>query len=96
MAEHVVVDRGDSGMGTGLILGIIVILLLAVVAFFVVLGGPSRFSGGGQTNVNAPTQSAPAAPQAQPQSGPNINVPGQIDVNVNQRPAPAQPAPANP
>lgn len=96
MAEHhVVVDRGDSGgMGAGLILGVMAVVLLAVVAFFVIFGNVGRPAAGGQTNVNAPTQSQPA-PQAAPQSGPNINIPPQVDVNVNQRSQPPAQQPAN-
>ena len=99
MAErHTYVERtGDSGTGmaSGMVLGIVLLLLVAIVALFFVFGGPSRFAGGtttapNQTNVNVPAQ------QQQPQSGPNINVPRQIDVNVNQPPAqqsaPQQPA----
>ena len=92
MAEHQIVEHTDSGTGTGMVLGIIVVLLAVVVALFFVFGGPGRFAGGStapsQTNVNAPAgQQAP--------SGPNINVPPQVDVNVNQRPA-APPAQTNP
>lgn len=77
-----------SGTGTGMILGVVVVLLIVVVfaLFFFLFGGPGRFASGtpSQTNVNVPSQQQPA-------SGPNINVPRQIDVNVNQ---PAQQAPA--
>jgi hypothetical protein len=80
--HHVETVEHGSGTGTGMVLGILVVLLIAVMALFFVFGGPSRFTGGStpQTNVNVPAQS-------QPQSGPNINVPRQIDVNVNQQPA---------
>ena len=72
--------RGDSA--TGMVLGIVIVLLVAVVALFFLFGGPGRFASStpAQTNVNVPAQT-------QPQSGPNINVPRQIDVNVNQQPA---------
>jgi hypothetical protein len=59
-------------------------------AFFFVFGGFGRTSGPtGQTNVNVPGQ------QAQPQApaGPNIQVPRQIDVNVNQGGGQQAPAP---
>jgi len=84
--RHVVVDR-EEGVGTGVVLGAVLVLLVVVIGLFFVFGGPSRFvSGNGtpsQTNVNVPAQN-------QPQSGPNINIPRQIDVNVNQQPAQGQ------
>jgi len=110
MHDHVV-ERTDSGVGTGLVLGILVILLVGVVALFFIFGGPRTAGnqpGPSNTNLNVPGQQAPPAQQP---SGPNIQVPRQIDVNVNQpgqqapqNPAPAQnqapqnqaPAPANP
>jgi flagellar basal body-associated protein FliL len=104
MAEHQVVERSESGVGMGVMLGIVVVLLVAVIALFFAFGGPTRFMGSApsQTNVNVPAQQAPAA-QQQPQSAPNVQVPRQIDVNVNQPPAqqppaqpPAQQAPAQP
>jgi hypothetical protein len=74
-------------MGTGLIVGILVVLVAVVVAFFLFSGfGRSATGNAGQTNVNVPAQNAPAG-------GPNINVPRQIDINVNQ---PSAPAPSNP
>lgn len=87
-------DRSDSGIGVGMILGIVLVGLAVIIALFFVVGGPTRFTSGpgtpSQTNVNVPAQNQP---QSQPQSGPNINVPRQIDVNVNQQqPAPAAPA----
>ena len=86
MAEHQIVEHRDSGAGTGAILGIVFAALLVVIALFFFFGGPGRFAGNAgtpsQTNVNAPAPS-------QPQSGPNINVPRQVDVNVNQQPAPS-------
>jgi len=98
MIERHVVDRSDGGVGTGMVLGVIFVLLAVVIALFFVFGGPSRFASSNgapsQTNVNVPAQGS------QPQSGPNVNIPRQIDVNVNQQPqnqAPAQqnaPAPA--
>jgi len=91
MAEHHIVEHRDTSSSTGAMLGIAFVLLLVVVALFFAFGGPSRFASGpgtpNQTNVNVPAQS-------QPQSGPNINVPRQIDVNVNQQPPPAQQPPA--
>jgi hypothetical protein len=94
MAEHHYVERTDSGSGmaAGMILGIVVLLLVAVMALFFVFGGPrGTASGPGQTNVNVPAQQQPQQP-----SGPNVQVPRQIDVNVNQGggQAPAQQAPA--
>lgn len=89
MADHHVVERSDSGVGMGVVLGIVLVLLVAVIALFFAFGGPARFAGGApsQTNVNVPAQQ-------QPQSAPNVQVPRQIDVNVNQ--PPAQQAPAQP
>jgi len=90
MAEHHIVEHRDTSSSTGAMLGIAFVLLLVVVALFFAFGGPSRFVSSGtpnQTNVNVPAQNQP---QSQPQSGPNINVPRQIDVNVNQQPPPAQ------
>jgi len=96
MAEHHhVVEHTDTGTGTatGMIIGIVVLLLVAILAFFFLFGGPGRSAPvpTGQTNVNIPAQQAPQQP-----SGPNIQVPRQIDVNVNQPPAqqaPVQQAP---
>jgi hypothetical protein len=85
MADIIVerTDR-DRGVGTGIILGIVGMGLAVVLTLFFVFGGTSRFMGGsGQTNVNVPAQSQPAAPQ--------INIPRQIDVNINQQPAPQAP-----
>ena len=86
-----------SGMASGMVLGIVVILLVAIVALFFVFGGPSRFVGSSgtpnQTNVNVPAQQEPAP---QNNSAPNINVPRQIDVNINQPPAQQQPAQQQP
>jgi hypothetical protein len=85
------VERTDgSGVGTGMVLGIIMVILVALIALFFLFGGPGRFAGttsGGQTNVNVPGQTAPST-----NSGPNINVPRQIDVNVNQQPSGGAPA----
>lgn len=88
MADRIVEHR-DTSSSTGAVLGIIFVLLLVGVALFLALGGPSRFAGSptpNQTNVNVPSQS-------QPQSAPNVDVPRQIDVNVNQQPAQQAPAP---
>jgi len=91
MAEHHIVEHRDSGVGSGAVLGIVLVVLLVALALFFALGGTGRFvSGSGtpnQTNVNVPSQS-------QPKSGPNINVPRQVDVNVNQQPGQQAPAPA--
>ncbi len=92
MAEHHYVERTESGSGmaAGMILGIVVLLLVAVMALFFIFGrtrgaGPTT-APPGQTNVNVPSQQ-------QPNNAPNIQVPRQIDINVNQPQAPAQ-APA--
>jgi len=84
MADHIV-ERTDSGSGvaTGMVLAIVAVLLVGIVALFMFFGGPGRFVGGttnppSNTNVNVP---APA--QSQPQTGPQINVPPRIDVNMN-------------
>jgi flagellar basal body-associated protein FliL len=93
MADHYVErTERDSGTGAGMVIGIVVLLLVAVMALFFVFGGNrgTAVAPQGQTNVNVPAQQ-------QPNSGPNIQVPRQIDVNVNQPPAqqaPAQQAPA--
>lgn len=94
MADTIVERDSSGGMGTGMVMGIVAVLLVVVVMGFFVFGGFGRMTGGnpGQTNVNVPSQ---GAPQGAPQSGPNINIPRSIDVNVNQPAAPpaAQPAP---
>jgi hypothetical protein len=94
--ERIEHDTG-AGTATGMIVGILLVLLIAILALFFFFGGPARFAGtpsapapAGQTNVNVP-QSAPQGQSGQ--SGPSINVPRQIDVNVNQ---PAQQAPSAP
>lgn len=89
MADHHVGETSERGVGIGVVLGIVLVLLVVVIALFFAFGGPTRFVGGApsQTNVNVPAQQ-------QPQSGPNIQVPRQIDINVNQ--PPAQQAPAQP
>jgi hypothetical protein len=91
VVERVERDNTGSGMAGGLIIGLVLLLFVAVLAYFVFGGGPGRFAGApaapGQTNVNVPAQN-------QPSGGPNIQVPRQIDVNVNQPAAPAQQAPA--
>jgi hypothetical protein len=86
MHDHVVVDKSDSGAGTGMIVGVLLALILGAVVLFFVFGGPGRFAGQAttpsNTNVNVPAQQQPQQPQQ-----PAINVPKQIDVNVNQPPA---------
>src|SRR5688572_30374452 len=57
-----VVERTDSGSSTGMVLGIVVVLLVAVMAFFFILGPGRGSAPTGQTNVNVPGQ------QAQPQA----------------------------
>jgi hypothetical protein len=95
MSDRQVVEQTESGVGTGMVLGIIVLLLVAIVALFYVFGGPARFMGSApsQANVNVPAQQQPPA-QPQPQNAPNVQAPRQIDVNVNQ--PPAQQAPVVP
>jgi flagellar basal body-associated protein FliL len=87
VVEHQVVEHRQSGTSSGVMIGLVLALLVAVVvAFFLFAGGPARFTGNsnpGQTNVNVPAQQQP--------SGPNIEIPRQIDVNINQ-PAPQVPA----
>jgi hypothetical protein len=81
--------ESSSGVASGVLISIVVVLLVAILALFMAFGGPSRFIAGPTpptTNVNAPVQ---GQPQGQPRTGPEINVPRQIDINVNQ--APAQP-----
>src|SRR5438309_1528681 len=76
------VERRGSGMNSGLIVLTVLALLAAAVGLFVMAGGPARFGGAAgpsQTNINVP---APAA-----QTVPQINLPGQIDVNINTQPA---------
>ncbi len=91
VVERVERDNSGSGMAGGLIIGLVLLLFVAVLAFFVFGGGLGRFAGApapaGQTNVNVPAQN-------QPNSGPNIQIPRQIDVNVNAPQPPAQQAPA--
>jgi hypothetical protein len=92
--ERVDTDSG-AGTATGMIVGILLVLLVAILALFFFFGGPARFGGApgpGQTNVNVPQQQAPQ--QGQPQGGTNIQVPRQIDVNVNQAPPAPPQAPA--
>jgi hypothetical protein len=97
MTDHVVVEHRDSGTNNGVMVGIIAVALIAIVGLFFVFGGPARFAGGqaqtpnNTTNVNVPAQSQ------QPPSGPNITIPKQIDVNINQpgQQAPAAGAPAS-
>jgi hypothetical protein len=92
MPDTVVHERTDSSSSAGMIVGIVAVLLVAVMAFFFIFGGAGRTtSGPGQTNVNVPSQQA--QPQA-PAGGPNIQVPRQIDVNLNQGGQQA-PAPGN-
>lgn len=94
MAEHhfVEIERGGSGIGTALVLGLVIALMVALISVFFVFGNPSRFMGSStpnQTNVNMPSL-------GQPQNGVNIEVPRQIDININP-PAQAPPlAPAQP
>jgi len=78
--EVQVVERSGSGIGTGMVLGMVVVLLVAAIAIFMFMGGPGKLGGtSGQTNINVPAQVQPP--------GPNIEIPRQIDINVNQ-PAP--------
>ena len=77
--EHYVerVERSDAGAGTGMVVGILMVVLVALIALFFIFGGPGRFTApAGQTNVNVPAQT-------QPNSGPNVEVPRNIDINVN-------------
>lgn len=87
----IIVDRTDHGVGTGMVMGIVIVGLAMVVALFFVFGGPGRFMGGSgtpsQTNVNVPAQT-------QPQSAPLITIPREIEVNINQQPAPQAPVQA--
>jgi hypothetical protein len=99
--HHTYVERTETGDGVanGVLIAILAVLLVAILALFMVFGGPGRFMAGptpSTTNVNAPVQSQP---QSKPQAGPEINVPRQIDINVNQPPAQApsgQQAPSAP
>jgi hypothetical protein len=89
------VETRDSGNYGVIIAAALVLLVVMAVVFFTLLGGASRFGSTtpSQTNVNVPAQQQPQQP-----SGPNIQVPRQIDVNVNApaQQAPAQQAPAPP
>ncbi len=83
-------------MGMGVVLGIVAVLVVAVLAVFLMAGGPGRFMGSAapnQTNVNVPAANVPAQPAP---VVPQINIPPKIDVNLNQQPpqAPAGQAPA--
>ena len=65
MTEHttIVDDRRESGMGKGLVLGIAATVVVALVAIFLIAGGPGRFMAAppaNQTNVNVPARNAPA------------------------------------
>jgi hypothetical protein len=90
MAQHPYIEHVDrrSGLGTGVIVGAFLVLIVGVVALFLYFGGPGRLIGGtaptapSTTNVNV----APPA-QAQPQVPPQINIPREIDINLNQPPA---------
>jgi hypothetical protein len=77
--ERVVVHH--SGPGTGMILGIVVAILAIGVLAFVFIGQPGR--GAGTPSQNIQNQTQPSAPI----SAPAIEIPRQIDVNIN---APAQ------
>lgn len=81
LGEHYIVEHRDSGSGTGVVLGIGFLLIVVAVALFFVLGGPTRLI------------SSPVAPPNQT----NINVPRQIDININpgQQAPSNQPAPSN-
>src|SRR5689334_9999708 len=97
MAEHIVVEHRDAGTNNGVMLGIFAVVVIAIVALFFVFGGPARFAGGqAQTPSNTTNVNVPAQGQ-QPAAGPNITIPKQIDVNINQpaQQAPAPPAPAS-
>src|SRR5581483_7674016 len=78
---HVIEHRdGGSGVGTGMIVGIVLVLVLAVIAALMIFGGGFNRSGGAasQTNVNVPAQSAPQVNVPAPQvnvPAPQINVP---------------------
>ena len=85
MRDHLVVERSESSVGIGVVLGIVVgVLLFAIIALFA-FGGPPRFVGGAPSGTNA---NAPA--QQQPQSAPSVQGPGQVNINVDQ-PAPQAP-----
>jgi hypothetical protein len=88
MAEHHYVERVENRNGNyGVIIAATLVLMIVMaVVFFTILGrAPGANVGApGQTNVNVPAQ------QQQP-SQPNVQVPRQIDVNIN---APAMQAPA--
>ena len=91
MADHVIVER--EGSGNAVMIGIIGVVVIGIVVLFFIFGGPGRFAPAqtaapNNTNVNVPAQG-----QQPPAAAPNINIPRQIDVNVNQ---PAQQAPAAP
>ena len=93
MTEHttIVDDRRESRMGKGLVLGIAATVVVALVAIFLIAGGPGRFMAAppaNQTNVNVPAGNAPAQPVP---AGPQINIPPKIDLNINQQ-APQPPA----
>jgi hypothetical protein len=79
------VSTGGGGIGTGMIVGILLVIVALAVAAFVFFGGAFR----------------PSATPAQPSNPTNIQVnppaaPPKVDVNVNVPQVPAQQAPSKP
>ena len=67
-------DDESSGMGTGMIIGILVILLVVVFLFF---GRGFMGRGGGDGGSVVQQQTAPQEPQSK------VQVPDKVDVNLN-------------